>query len=135
LYQVKDKIVEVWAVARIIVQRYGHTKKFAKHIVAFAIKQERNFRDLQLAEFLGTDPIGKMLGYKKKPHLSTFSKVRKRANPKIFKDIYDWIIHDRLKGKQIRLIAQDSSDIPARSKSIEMRDGDTEHLQKRNRKI
>lgn len=112
-----DKIQEVGAVARVIVQHFGHTKKFAKHIVAFAIKQERNFRDLQLADFLGTDPIGKILGYKNRPHPSTFSKVRARADPRIFQEVYDWIVQDRLKGKQIRLAAQDSSEIPAHSKS------------------
>ena len=116
-YEIKDKILEVWAVARVIVQGYGHTKKFAKHIVALMIKQSENFRDVKLSDFLGRDPIGKMLGYKKKPHPSTFSKVRERADPRIFKDVYDWIVQDRLKDKQIRLFAQDSSDIPAQSKS------------------
>ena len=116
-YEIKDKILEVWAVARVIVQGYGHTKKFAKHIVALMIKQSENFRDVKLSDFLGKDPIGKMLGYKKKPHPSTFSKVRERADPRIFKDVYDWIVQDRLKDKQIRLFAQDSSDIPAQSKS------------------
>ena len=115
--EIKYKIIEVWAAARVIVQKYGHRKKFAKHIVALAIKQEKNLRDYQLAEFLGTDPIGKRLGYKKKPHPSTFSKVRERADPRIFKDIYDWIIQDRLKGKQICLFAQDSSEVPAHTKS------------------
>ena len=56
------------------------------------------------------------MGYKKKPNPSVFSKVRGRADPKIFKDIYDWIVQDRLKDKQIRLFAQDSSDILAQSK-------------------
>jgi transposase len=112
-----DKIREVGAVARVIVQHFGHTKKFAKHIVALVIKQEKNLRDYQLAEFLEKDPIGKMLGYKRKPHPSTFSKVRERADPRIFKEVYDWIVQDRLKGKQIHLFAQDSSDIPAQSKS------------------
>jgi hypothetical protein len=114
--KLKNKIPEVWAIARVIVQHYGHTKKFAKHIVAFAIKQEMNFRDVQLAEFLGIDPIGKILGYKKSPHPSLFSKVRSRADPKIFQELYAWIIQDRFKGRQIKLIAQDSSEIPARSK-------------------
>ena len=42
-YEIKDKIVEVWAAARVIVQKYGHTKKFAKHIVALVIKPQRYF--------------------------------------------------------------------------------------------
>jgi hypothetical protein len=52
----KNKIVEVHAVARVIAQRYGHRKKFAKHMVAFAIKQIENLTDEKLAEFLGRDP-------------------------------------------------------------------------------
>ena len=36
----KNKILEVYAAARVIVQRYGHTKKFAKHIVALVIKEQ-----------------------------------------------------------------------------------------------
>ncbi len=77
--EVKDKRIEVWSAARVIVRKYGHRKKFAKNIVALVIKQEKNLRDYQLAEFLEKDPIGKILGYKKKPHPSTFSKVRERA--------------------------------------------------------
>ena len=117
IIELKNKIVEVWAAARVIVQKYGHTKKFARHAVALVIRQCENFKDIKLVEFLGKDPIGKMLGYKKKPHPSTFSKVRMRADPRIFKDVYDWIVQDRLKGRQIRLFAQDSLDIPAHSKS------------------
>ena len=114
--ETKDKIVEVWAVARVIVQKYGQTKKFAKHLVAFAIRQYEDFNDRKLCEFLAKDPIGKILGYKVKPHKSTFSKVRKRAEPEMFEDLYDWIVQDRMKGKQLHLIAQDSTGIFAYSK-------------------
>ncbi len=60
---VKDKIVEVYAAARVIVQRYEHTVKFAKHPVSLIIKPMCNFTDEQLADFLATDQIGKQLGY------------------------------------------------------------------------
>ncbi|MCL5433859.1 MAG: hypothetical protein M1538_02695 [Candidatus Marsarchaeota archaeon] len=60
---VKDKIVEVYAAARVIVQRYVYTVKFAKHPVSLIIKQMCNFTDEQLADFLATDQIGKQLGY------------------------------------------------------------------------
>ena len=105
--KLENKIPEVWASVRVIVQHYEHTKKFAKHIVAFAIKQEINFRDMQLAEFLGIDLVGKILSYKKSPHSSSFSKVRSRADPKIFQELYAWIIQDRFEGRQIKLIAQE----------------------------
>ena len=116
LATVKDKIIEVWAAARIIVQKYGHTKKFAKHIVALVIKEDRNLIDEKLAEFLEKDSIGKLLGYKKKPNPSIFSKVRSRSDPKIFDELYDWLVQGALKGKQIRLVAQDSTDVPAYSR-------------------
>ncbi len=112
----KNKIVEVHAAARVIVQRYGHRKKFAKHMVAFAIKQIENLTDERLAEFLGREPIGKMLGYANKPNPSTFSKVRERSDPRMFGELYNLLTNDLLKGKQLRLMAQDSTDIPAYSK-------------------
>ncbi|MEM3846135.1 MAG: transposase [Candidatus Parvarchaeota archaeon] len=115
-WELRNKILEVWSFAKIIVQKYGHTKKFAKHLVAFVIRQHENFTDEKLAEFLGRDPIGKLLGYKKKPHKSTFSKVRERADPRMFKELHDWIAQDKLKSKQLRLIAQDSTDVFAYSK-------------------
>jgi len=47
----KNKILEVYAAARVTVQRYGHTKKFAKHIVALVIKAQKKLSDEELAEF------------------------------------------------------------------------------------
>ncbi len=114
--KIRDKIPEVMAVANVIVQLHGHTKKFAKHLVAFAIKQMRHLTDAELAEFLGKSAIGKMLGYYRTPHPSTFSKVRKRADPEMFAELYSAILLDRYKGKTLRLIAQDSTAIPANSK-------------------
>jgi len=34
------------------VQRYGHTKKFAKHIVALVIKEQENLTDEELSPLL-----------------------------------------------------------------------------------
>jgi len=65
----KNKIPEVYAVARVIVQRYRHTKKFAKHIVALVIKEQENLTDEELAEFMASNSIGRMRGYKWKPNL------------------------------------------------------------------
>lgn len=115
----RNKIVQVHAAARVIVQRHGHTRKFAKHIVALVIKAEKKFTDDELAEFLGKDPIGKLLGYKKRPNPSNFSKVRVRAGPKIFEELYSWLVYDAMKGKQVRLVAQDSTDVPAHSRKDE----------------
>ncbi len=111
-----NKIVEVWAAARVIVQKYGHTKKFAKHVVALVVKQEQGLKtDIRLIEFLAKDPIGKFLGYRDRPNETTFSKVRERMNPQIMEDLQLWIVSDLLKGKRVRLVAQDSTDVPAYS--------------------
>ncbi len=115
IYELKDKIVEVLAAARVIVQKFGHTKKFAKHPVAFVIKQLENFKDAKLVEFLRKNPIGKLLGYKKTFSETTFSKLRERMNPEILQELQIWITSDLLKGRQLKLIAQDSTDVPAYS--------------------
>jgi len=48
------------------VQRYGHTKKFAKHIVTLVIKEQESLTDEELAEFMAVNPISRLLGYKGK---------------------------------------------------------------------
>ena len=99
IYEIKNKIVVVWAAARIIVQKYGHTKKFAKHAVALVIRQCENFNDVKLVEFLRKDPIGKNIGYGEKLDMTTFSKVRSRMDPQIMEDLQLWIVADLLKGR------------------------------------
>ena len=73
--ELRNKIPAVCAAARIIVQHYGHTKKFAKHIVALVVGQIEDLTDAELVEFVGAN-TGRLIGYKKKPDYSTFSKVR-----------------------------------------------------------
>ncbi|MDE1767404.1 MAG: transposase [Candidatus Micrarchaeota archaeon] len=113
--ELENKIPEVSAAARVIAQAYGHTKKFAKHLVALVVKQIEDLTDLELVEFVGTK-IGKLIGYNVKPTYSIFSQVRKRADPAMFEEMNNWILSDKLKGMQIRLLAQDSTDIPAFSR-------------------
>jgi len=103
--KLRNKIPEVCAAARVIVQHYGHTQKFAKHIVALVIKQLKNLTDVDLAEYVVKDGLGRMIWYNKAPHPSIFSKVRSHADPAIFEELNNWIIHDRMKGKRIRLLA------------------------------
>ncbi len=113
--ELKHKIPEVCAAARVIVQHYGHTRKFAKHVVALVIKQVEGLTDADLVDLVGTK-IGRMIGYREKPDRSIFSKVRERADPAIFEELNNWILRDKLNGRQIRLIAQDSTDVPAFSR-------------------
>lgn len=112
----KDIIPEVLAHARIIVRRYGHTTKYAKHIVALVIRQWKRLNsDKELCEFLSKDSIGSFLGYKTKFNHTIFSKVRRIAAP-IMKELFNAVSYGALKGKVIRLSAQDSTDISAYSK-------------------
>ena len=60
--------------------------------------------------------MGRILGYKRTLHESTFSKVRERPYPMMFQELITWIVEDRFKGKQISLVAQNSADVPAYSK-------------------
>ena len=110
--EIKNKIPEVWAYAKVIVQRYGHTRKYAKHIAALVIKQTQHFSDRELAEFLSINNIGSMLGYKHNLSFTIFSKVRKESL-EIMKELYESIVYSRMKDKRIRLVAQDSTDIHA----------------------
>ena len=93
----------IYAAARIIAQRYEHTKKFAKHIVALVIKEQENLTDEELAEFMAVNPIGRVLGYKRKPNPSTFSKVRSRSDQRIFEELYYWLVQNAMKVRQLRL--------------------------------
>ncbi len=121
--ELENKIPEVWAAARVIVQKYRHTKKFAKHLVALVVKQIEGLTDVELVEFVGTK-IGKIMGYRKKPDQSIFSKVRERADPRMLEELNNWILQDRLKDRRIRLLAQDSTDVPAFSrKDVHARSG------------
>jgi IS5 family transposase len=113
--ELSNKIPEVCAAARVIVQHYGHTRRFAKHIVALVIKQIEGLTDVEPVDLVSMR-IGRIIGYRKRPDYSTFSKVGERAEPEIFEELNNWILQDRLNGRQIRLIAQDSTDVPAFSR-------------------
>ncbi len=112
----KTKIHEVLAAARVVVQRHGHTRKYAKHIVALIVKQIKVLTDRDLAEFLSNDVLGEILGYKRHFDFTIFSKVRKHAT-KIMEDLHELLTSQVMKGKQVRLMAQDSTDVSAHSQN------------------
>jgi hypothetical protein len=66
ILKIKNKILEVYAATRIIVQHYWYTKKFAKHIVALVIKQIEVLTDVELVDLFSTK-IGRMIVYRKRP--------------------------------------------------------------------
>jgi hypothetical protein len=110
--ELKNKIPEVLAYARMVTKRNGHTRKYAKHIVALVVKQIMHFTDVQLTEFLSSNEIGRFLGYKRHFNHTIFSKVRKTA-AKIVKELYEFFVYRKMKGRTIRLTAMDSTDIQA----------------------
>ena len=113
----RNKIREVMAYARVLVQEYGHLKKFAKHVAAFAIKQLRGIpTDVKLIEFLSTDPIGKEIGYDHTPDPSIFSKVRDRIDPEVLAEMISAITITKYKDVVISRIIQDSTDVDAYSR-------------------
>jgi Transposase DDE domain len=113
----KNKIHEVMAYARVLVQQFGHTKKFAKHVVAFAIKQLKGIQtDIKLIEFVSTDPIGKEIGYNYEPESSIFSKVRERLDPEIIGEMITAITTIKYKNTIVDKIGQDSTDVDAYSR-------------------
>lgn len=115
----RNKIREVNAIARVVVQQLGHTKKFAKHVIAFAIKQIEHLTDEKLAKFVGTEDIGKEIGYNRIPNFTVFSKFRERAEPEILEFVANAVLWLKYKDKPIKMIAQDSTDIEAYSKDDE----------------
>lgn len=110
--EIRYKIPEVLAYARIISKRHGHTRKYAKHIVALVIKQIIGLTDRELTEFLSTNDIGKILGYKNGFSYTIFSKVRRYAS-NIIKELYETLTYHKMNGRKIRLPAIDSTDIQA----------------------
>ena len=112
IYKLNNKIPEVLAYARTVSKRNGHTGKYAKHIVALVVKQTMHFTDNELTEFLSTNEMGRILGYKIRFDHTIFSKVRKTAS-KIVKELYEFLVYRRMKEKRIRLTAIDSTDIQA----------------------
>lgn len=111
----RNKILEVRAYARVLVQEYGHLKKFAKHLLASAIKQIKGFTDVELIEFLCVDPIGKEIGYDHRPDQSIFSKVRERSDSQMLGDLINAILHAKYKYKILNKLVQDSTDIDSYS--------------------
>ena len=114
---IKDKIIEVLTHAALYMRQKGHThhrgKDAAKYIVAEAIKKDKHLTDRQLAEYLPKDEIGRFLGFKEGMCYSSFSVMRKRIGVKAYSDIYHELLKEYFRGKQLSLICQDSTDIPA----------------------
>ena len=114
-----------------VVQNFGHSVKFAKHLVALGIKYLKGFTtDVKLIEFLSTDPIGKEIGYGDGPCPSIFSKVRERADPQMLEDLINVLLRQRYKNKIINRVVQDSTNVDVYSKKRKSREMGQTHRAK-----
>jgi hypothetical protein len=55
------------------------------------------------------------------------------SDQRIFEELYYWLVQNAMKGRQLRLIAQDSTDVPAYSRKDYMHDGALGLYQRRGR--
>jgi len=68
--------------------------------------------DRELSEFLSKSEIGRILNYKQHFSFTIFSKVRKEST-QIIKELFEILVEQKMKEKQARLFAIDSTDMPA----------------------
>lgn len=115
----KDKIVEVLDRVAWFLRRLGHTHKrgrdAAKYVAAEIVKKEENLTDRRLAVYLINNEIGRMVGFTKEVSYSMFSLMRSRLGPEVYEWAYNALVYELFKGKQLRLLVQDSTDVPAYS--------------------
>jgi hypothetical protein len=114
----KAKIVTLMPRATWIARMYGHPYKngamVGKNIIALAIRQLHGYKNAgKFADFLWESGLAQVLGYKRKPHFSLFSKTRKYAQKGMVMALYHELAIEKCKGRLLRLIGEDSTDMPA----------------------
>ncbi len=115
--KLKDKIpVLLPRVAR-IARAYGHPYKnglmVAKNWIALAIKQLFGYKsDEKTVDGIWENGIAARLGYKRKPNSSLLSKARKYAERGALEIVYNELAEEKCSGRLLRLVGQDSTDIP-----------------------
>ena len=68
--------------------------------------------DEKFADFIWETGIAQVLGYKRRPHFSLFSKTRKYVENGAIEELHNELVKEKCKGKLLRLISEDSKDIP-----------------------
>lgn len=101
-----------------IARSYGHPYKngamVGKNILALAIRQLHGFKDDEkFADFLWETGIAQVLGYKRKPHFSLFSKTRRYVERGAIETLYHELAKEKCKGRLLRLLGEDSTEMPA----------------------
>lgn len=112
--RIKHMLPRIAAVAR----RYGHPYRkglmVAKNWVVLSVKQLFGIKsDEKLSDFVWETGIAQESGYRKKPDPSLFAKARKYAKEGALVLIYDELVREFYRGRQLRLVGEDSTDMPA----------------------
>lgn len=115
--EIKDKIValmpRVAYVARINGHPYKNGMMVGKNFLGLALKQLFGIKsDEKFVDHIWENGIAQVLGFKKRPNPSLFSKARKYSENGLLEVIYSELARTECNGKQLRLIAEDSKDIP-----------------------
>lgn len=115
--EIKNKIIAVLPRAAWVARSFGHPYKngmmVGKNLIALAIRQLCGYKDDgKFADFIWESGIAKILGYKRKPHPSLFSKTRKYAQDGALETLYNELARKKCRGKKLKLVGEDSTDIP-----------------------
>lgn len=118
IVDIKNKIVSLMPCAAWMAKSFGHPYKkgmmVGKNLIALAIRQLCGYKDDgKFADFLWESGIANVLGYKRKPHPSLFSKTRKHAENGVIDTFYNELVMEKCRGRMLRLVGEDSTDIPA----------------------
>lgn len=120
IFEAKDRIKSVLPRAAWTARKYGHPYKeglmVAKNWIALSVKQIFGIKsDEKLSDFMWETGMAEEMGYKQKPNSSLFSKARKYAKGGALTLIYDELVRElyRNNGRTLRLIGEDSTDMPA----------------------
>ena len=115
---IKNKIVALMPRAAWVARSFGHPYKdgmmVGKNLIALAIRQLCGYKDDgKFADFIWESGIASVLGYKRKPHPSLFSKARKYAENGVINTLYNELAIEKCRGRMLRLVGEDSTDMPA----------------------
>ena len=118
IYEIKNKCVSLLRRAACIARMYGHPYKrgmmVGKNLIALAIRQLCGYKnDEKFADFLWETGIANAIGYKRRPNSSLFSKTRGYAKDGAMVTLYNELAKEKCRGKVLKLIGEDSTDMPA----------------------
>ncbi|MCL4365119.1 transposase, partial [Candidatus Marsarchaeota archaeon] len=118
IIETKNRIRRLLPRISAIARRYGHSYRkglmVAKNWVVLSVKQLFGIKsDEKLSDFVWETGIAQESGYRRKPNPSLFAKARKYAKDGALVLIYDELVREFYRGRQLRLIGEDSTDMSA----------------------